>query len=38
MNEPGNAVVKPLPIGFDTRKTHSDELQYTTLNKNVVTL
>jgi hypothetical protein len=35
MDESGNAVVRPLPIGFDTRKTHSDEPQYTTLNKSV---
>jgi hypothetical protein len=36
MDESGNAVVKPLPIGFDTRKTHSDELIYTTHNKSVL--
>jgi hypothetical protein len=28
-------VVKPLPIGFDTRKAHSDAPTYTTYNKNV---
>jgi hypothetical protein len=28
--------VKPLPIGFDTRKTHNEEPKYTTLNESVV--
>jgi hypothetical protein len=36
MDESGNAVVKPLPIGFDTRKAHSDKPEYTTHNKSVL--
>jgi hypothetical protein len=31
----GNAVVRPPPNGFDTRKTHKDQSKYTTLNKSV---